>query len=409
MTTSDRPWSDLARAAADAPSCRSLHLVGGPVRDGLLGWPLDRLVDVDTVVEGDALEVADLLHRHAGGELVVHERFGTATWTPSDLPITVDVITARSEAYPSPGALPEVEPASLESDLRRRDFTVNAMARRLWPEPAWELVDPLGGGRDLAAGLLRIHHDDSFRDDPTRILRLARFAVRLELREEPATRRALDRAIRSDAGTFDTVSGERLMAEWERICAEPDPPAVARWLAARGVAAPLGLHVGGARGQAALQRLHEAAARLEGPWDAELALAALLSGGDVDRAAERLGVQGRLRARLAELASTCGLAPAVLTAVDPGVLDDVLFDTTRRQRSLLEAACPETADVLRWYEREVVGRSAPLDGDDLLEAGMAQGPAVGEALRRVRRAWLRGEVADRAGALTLLGLAPEDR
>ncbi len=407
MTRPDRLWDALASAAADSPDCGSLHLVGGPVRDALLGASLERITDLDTVVEGDAVSVAGLLHGRLGGELVVHERFRTATWRPEGGAVSVDLITARRERYAHPGALPDVEAADLEADLRRRDFTVNAIARRLWPEPRWELVDPLGGGADLAQGLLRILHDRSFIDDPTRILRLARFAVRLELREEPSTRRALDLALRRD-DPFAGVSGERLMGEWERVCAEPDPPGTTRWLLARGVAAPLGLDAGGASGQATLLRLWEAHLRDGGPWDPELALAALLSGGSVERAASRLGLEGRARQGLAALTEVAGLARVLLGNLDPVAIDERLERTTRRSRRLMEASCPETTEAIRWYEREVVGCPMPVDGDDLVRAGVAEGPAVGEALRRVRRAWLLDEVTDRAGALALLGLSPED-
>jgi tRNA nucleotidyltransferase (CCA-adding enzyme) len=308
-----------------------------------------------------------------------------------------------------PGALPEVEAAPLEEDLRRRDFTVNAMALRLWPEPGWQLFDPLGGRRDLASGLIRIHHARSFLDDPTRILRLARLAVRLDLREEPGTRRALDRALGSAGDVFGTISGERIRAEWELLCEEPDPPAVARWLVARGGARSLGLDAGGQRGLAALQRLHEASTRSEGAWDAELALAALLAGGSTDRAGRRLGLSGRRLARLVDLAGVGRLASTVLRARGALQLDEALSCTGPRHRCLLVAAWPETATALRWYENEVAGRPALLDGDDLLAAGLPEGRSLGEALRRVRRAQLRGDVTGKHEALALLGLAPEDR
>ena len=408
LTTPDRLWHDLARAAADAPACRSLHLVGGPVRDRELGLPLHGIADVDTVVEGDAVEVARLLHSRHGGQLAVHERFGTATWLPSDRPVTVDIVTARTERYASPGALPDVEPASLLADLRRRDFTINSMALRLWPEPGWQLVDPLGGREDLSKGLLRIHHARSFVHDPTRVLRLARLAVRLELREEPATRRALDELLGGTGDAFGAVSGGRLWAEWDLLCREPDPPAVARWLAARGVARCLDLDVGGQRGQAAIQRLHEAHASTRGPWDPELALAALVAGGSAERAARRLGLTGRALARLVELAGVGSLSSAVLRAVDASQLDEALGSAGPRHRSVLEAGWPETAEALRWYEEHVASRRAPLDGGDLLQAGLAEGPEVGQALRRVRAAWLRGEVTCRAEALALLGLPPSE-
>ena len=149
------------------------HLVGGPVRDWLLGLPIH---DLDVVVEGDAPALARALARALDGKVIVHHRFGTATVTVGKA--SIDLVTARKETYPYPGALPEVQPATLADDLARRDFTVNAMALPLGGARD-VLVDPLGGDADLKSGTIRIIHGGSFRDDPTRMFRAARYEQRL--------------------------------------------------------------------------------------------------------------------------------------------------------------------------------------------------------------------------------------
>ncbi|MQA74496.1 MAG: hypothetical protein GEU88_09195, partial [Solirubrobacterales bacterium] len=193
------------RAAAEAAGVRA-HLVGGSVRDLLLGR--DR-ADLDLVVDGDHMALA----RALGGELRVHDRFGTATVATAGGP--VDVARARAESYAHPGALPRVRPSGLEADLARRDFTVNAMAVAL-ARPG-ELLDPLGGLEDLRCGTLRVLHEGSFADDPTRALRAARYATRLDLDPDPATLAGIRGA------DLATVSADRVEAELRRLAREERP------------------------------------------------------------------------------------------------------------------------------------------------------------------------------------------
>ena len=180
----------LARLRAQPRAARLLdalagvegaHLVGGAVRDVLLGG---EAVDLDVVVEGDAAAAARTAAERLGGRVREHERFGTATVEADDL--AFDVARARRERYPRPGALPEVEPASLEEDLLRRDFTVNALAVALGPPAPGTLHAAPQSREDLEARRLRVLHDGSFLDDPTRLLRLVRYATRLRFAIEPA-------------------------------------------------------------------------------------------------------------------------------------------------------------------------------------------------------------------------------
>ncbi len=177
-------------------------------------------LDLDLVVEGDAAAFASSL----GGELKVHDRFGTSTVTLDGF--SYDIARARRETYAHPGALPDVAPAPLAEDLERRDFTVNALALALAGDRAGELTSVPTALEDLDARRLRVLHDRSFIDDPTRLFRLVRYATRLGFEIEPHTRALVDRAIAD--GALGTVSGPRVGAELRLLAREPDPVARAR-------------------------------------------------------------------------------------------------------------------------------------------------------------------------------------
>jgi len=195
---------DAFEALKDEPH---VYLVGGAVRDELLGRPPK---EYDFVVEGDAIAVARRAAERLDGELTVHERFGTATVrTGTD---SFDLTSARTETYAHPGALPTVTlGASIEQDLARRDFTINAMARRLADGFG---VSHLHAHDDLRDGVLRVLHDRSFADDPTRMLRMVRYAQRLGFRPHPDTAALLD------LGLLKTVSQDRVNREVRLILQE---------------------------------------------------------------------------------------------------------------------------------------------------------------------------------------------
>lgn len=192
-------------------------LVGGPVRDLLL----DRRVrDLDFVVETGADRLAGEVARRSDGSPRTHEAFLAAKVVFQDGP-PIDIINARRERYPRPGALPEVEPAEIEEDLRRRDFTVNAIAL---PLDGDSVLDPAGGTTDLGKRLIRVLHEQSFVDDPTRILRALRLATRLDFSIEDGTMTLLDEALRQ--GRLDSVSRERVWREMVLAFEEETAPAV---------------------------------------------------------------------------------------------------------------------------------------------------------------------------------------
>lgn len=204
----------------------SLYLVGGFVRDLLLNQPN---LDLDIVVEGEAIQLAQTLAKKFGGRVHAHSRFGTAKWILNEgragklaapLGAThLDFTTARTEFYAHPSALPEVEQSSIKQDLRRRDFTINTLAICLDPERYGQLLDPFGGEADLRDGILRVLHNLSFVEDPTRILRAVRFEQRFGFKMDPRTLALLKDALELLA----RVGGERVRHELELILQESAP------------------------------------------------------------------------------------------------------------------------------------------------------------------------------------------
>jgi len=191
-----------------------LYLVGGVVRDLLLGRTN---FDLDLVVEGDAINLAQQLISINPGKIITHPRFGTAKLQWSKW--SVDLATARSETYVKPGALPSVKSGSIRDDLFRRDFTINTMAIELNSSRYGELLDLYGGRSDLEYKLIRVLHEKSFIDDATRIWRALRYGQRLNFQLEPATLELLKR----DIPYLDTISGDRIRHELELILKEEYP------------------------------------------------------------------------------------------------------------------------------------------------------------------------------------------
>jgi tRNA nucleotidyltransferase (CCA-adding enzyme) len=194
------------------------YLVGGFVRSILL---VKSANDLDIIVEGDAIELGGALVKKHGGKLTSHTKFRTAVWhLPSTFKLhfsTVDLITARRETYKTPGALPTVKPSTIDDDLRRRDFTVSAMAVRLDGDHFGELLDPLGGQTDLKKKLIRILHPQSFLDDPTRIFRAVRFEQRLNFKLESSTLNLINS---ESLAVLEKLSGERIRHEFDLIFGE---------------------------------------------------------------------------------------------------------------------------------------------------------------------------------------------
>ncbi len=192
-----------------------VFLVGGPVRDLILGHSSP---DLDLAVESHARQFANAVALELDGQSVYHSRFlsGTIT-TPAG--VRLDVNQTRTETYVRPAVLPTVRPADIEADLARRDFSINAMALDLTPSSFGLVIDPLDGRRDLSRRQIRVLHDQSFQDDPTRIYRAIRFAVRLGFDIEPRTLELLRMTVQQE--TLARLTPERVLYELRLVCREP--------------------------------------------------------------------------------------------------------------------------------------------------------------------------------------------
>lgn len=345
------PELEAVQKQAEEP----VYLVGGAVRDLLLGHPR---ADVDLVVEGDAAALAERL----GGAVAEHERFGTVKVEVEGH--EVDVAAARTETYPAPGSLPVVAPAeSVESDLSRRDFTINAMAIPLDGEA--RLIDPHGGEGDLERGLLRVLHLRSFEDDPTRAIRAARYAARFGFALEPETERLLR------AADLCTVSADRRRAELKRLAGEASAHRGYELLAEWGL---IELREGGLELMRAVDELLEREHWAEfAPREEALISAALGPAGGEELLAS-------------------------MWPPSPGEGVEVA-----EQRDPVELALARAmgADWIEHYLTAWSKLKLKIDGNDLIAAGVPEGPAVGRGLRAARRGRLEGKIFSREQELAV--------
>ncbi|MCC6299207.1 MAG: CCA tRNA nucleotidyltransferase [Anaerolineales bacterium] len=377
-----------------------LYLVGGSVRDLMLGRPI---VDLDLTLEGDAIKLGRVLVKKYGGDLTAHEKFFTATWflkSPirraerSDSEVeasslkSLDFASARRETYSHPGALPTVTKSTLDDDLRRRDFTINAMAIRVDGARFGELHDPLGGQKDLENKLIRILHPNSFIDDPTRMFRAVRYAVRYGFEIEPETLKLVnDESLK----ILSSLSGERLRHEFDLIFVEADYPSMLARLADMKILSAIGA-----------PNFNESYASLIDELPEEPL------GVEVDRVT--LGyllwlvdsASPKIQSLSERLAFTADLTDAVLFA---STLKSRLPNLKNAKPSAWTFAL-EKYPLASIYGTYLMTNEQPLldflskwrhvkpvtTGDDLKARGLAPGPKYGEILRRLRAAWLDGEV-----------------
>jgi tRNA nucleotidyltransferase (CCA-adding enzyme) len=406
--------SEVLAALRDAPGVAAVfdalsdetgvHAVGGAVRDVLLGH---RPSEVDLVVTGDATDLARRLAGRVGGRLRVHERFKTATLELGGAHL--DLASTRRERYPRPGALPEVElGATLSEDLDRRDFTINAIAVSL---AGSELTAHPRALADLRARSLRVLHPGSFRDDPTRLIRLCRYGGRLGFDIEPSTRELLHAALEGRA--LETVSGERIGRELRLAAAEPQP-ATMRILAATGILAAILGDV--------LDDWSALAAALElCPPDGRCDLLVLAAAGVAQapvELAERLRQLAFAREEADTIVRVAGAAPVLAHDLDALAQASPSRVVARLAREPVEAVAlagalsrsPQAAATAERYLGELRRVRSELSGHDLRRAGL-RGPEVGRGLEAALSVALDSPGAGReeqlAAALAAAGRSPE--
>jgi len=373
--------SNIAQSAAALNM--PCYLVGGCVRDLSLRRPVN---DLDITVEGEAIQLGKRLVEIYGGKLTPHFKFNTAIWHLPNRAGFVDLITARKEVYEKPGALPAVTPATIEDDLRRRDFTINAMALRLDGDGFGEILDPWAGQVDLERGVIRVLHPKSFMDDPTRIFRAIRYEGRYDfLMDEETTARVNPEALK----TLHALSGERIRHELDLILDESRATVMLRRMARLGLLPAI--HPRMPEFNPTLSDFLEMETHLDIPADRRVMGYMLwfmdLSEPDVLLLANRLDFTNELTlavwaaAQLKRgLPHLAGSSPSVWTyAVEKLPLISIYaVYLVSREKALL--------DYISFW-RHVKPHTT---GNDLKARGLKPGPRYGEILEKLRAAWLDG-------------------
>jgi len=386
---------EALQGAARALGISRLALVGGVVRDQLLhqrgGRVWSGVPDLDWVVEGNAAALVAELGRQLGPERISgvqeHGAFGTVAFQLDGIPL--DLATARQEHYPAPAENPVVREGTLQADLARRDFTINAMALDL---VAGELIDLHHGQEDLASGQIRFLHTGSVQDDPTRVIRAARYAARLGFQLAKESREQIRSTIarwpwswcQDDAAlTAPPALASRLRMELERLL-EREPWPQALDLLEQWQALPL-LDAQLQRDPGRTQRLHSAR-RLGLPL-----MPALLAGAaDPVALAQRLQIPGKQQQWLKQCGALCDWLmdnPPLLQA-SPSIWSTALEQKGWQPEAVALAVTlrpKQWRPLLRWWGRWR-GIQAPQTARDLIAAGWQPGPAIGEELRRQRSA-----------------------
>ncbi|HSC49595.1 MAG TPA: hypothetical protein VLD16_04960 [Gaiellaceae bacterium] len=382
----------VLEAVADVREGDAVYLVGGTVRDILLGEPG---FDVDLAVEGDGVRFAEKLARRIGGRVRSHDAFGTAVLEHGDAE-RVDVVTARRERYDAPAALPVVEPGTIDDDLARRDVTINAMAASLADDAFGRLVDPFHGRDDLEARTIRVLHDRSFVDDPTRIFRAIRYASRYGFALEEHTLALARDAIES--GLVARLTPARLRDELVLLLDEPQAAESIRQLGALGPESLRATHDQAAALFERLRALRDEYALAIPSWRLGLEALSREVDEEVQTALESLALR-RQDAR----------AVAAAVNVGPRLAEELRAPRTPAEVVALAEPYPEDAPLmalalaespaLREYFERLRGVRLEVDGTDLAELGLEESPRVGEVLGELRRRKLNGELDGRESEL----------
>ncbi len=375
-----------------------LFLAGGAVRDLLLGRPV---LDVDLLLEGDATVLATELAQGEDAQLTLHKPFLTASLHWPDL--SMDLTTARRESYARAGMLPDIQPGNLKDDLRRRDFSINAMAISLNPADYGLLIDFYGGLEDLNNKLVRILHDQSFSDDATRLWRAVRYEQRLGFHIEEGTQKLLER----DLPMLATISGERIWYEMECAFGETLPEKVFIRASELGILAYLDTNL---RGGGWLSAWFEDARRLSLPQKPTTGLYLTLLTYKLDTvASEKIRCYLNLNKTLArtlhdsqkiktfheELSEKERQPSAIYLHLQSYSEDAIITNLIACEAANVRLSIQRYMDELRYVKTS-------LNGDDLIALGMKQGPRIKLLLGLLLNARLDGEVTTRDDELQLL-------
>jgi tRNA nucleotidyltransferase (CCA-adding enzyme) len=368
-----------------------VYLVGGVVRDLLLSYPN---FDLDLVVEGDAVKLAQQVAETSQAKLLAHHHFGTAKLRYENF--TLDLATARKETYAKPGALPTVTPGTLEDDLVRRDFSINAMAISLASNNYGELVDPYQGKNDLEHCLIRILHPESFSDDATRILRAVRYEQRLGFELEAQTAELLKR----DTPMLDTISGDRIRHELELIFKEKQPELVIKRLGELGVLPRISPFL---KGDGCIVEKFDKARRLKKPTQLPslyfCLLIYLFNERGIEQFLARLNIPAKLsRAMRDTLRLKTSLPLLDKSSLKPSEIYYLLreYEPLAIQANALASDSAMVNHHLQLFLKKLRYVRTSLDGEELKRLGISAGPEMGKILQMLHKAKLDEEVRTRA-------------
>jgi tRNA nucleotidyltransferase (CCA-adding enzyme) len=370
---------------------QKLYMVGGVVRDLLL----ERVnLDIDLVVEGDAIKLAEEITRINHAKVIPHPRFGTAKiqWGKRN----IDVATARAETYASPGALPTVKPGTIIDDLARRDFTINTMAIELNPRHFGQLIDLHGGRNDLKQRLIRVLHEKSFIDDATRIWRAVRYEQRLDFNIEPSTLLLLNR----DIDRLDTISGDRIRRELELVLSEELPEKSLRRADELGVLARLHPSL---KGDDWLAETFARALEMCQPDSPhpQLYLALLfyrLTLKEAENLISYLHLPGMSSQVIRDTMAVKDSMEALLVhGLPPSQVYHILhgYSLTALTACSIATGSPAAAEHIELYLNVLRHVNPVLSGGDLKKMGIPEGPRIKEILQTLREARLDGKINSR--------------
>ncbi len=368
-----------------------VYLVGGIVRDMLLGYAN---FDIDLVVEGNAVKLAQQVAETSRAKLLAHRRFGTAKLRYEKF--TLDLATARKETYAKPGALPTVTPGTLKDDLFRRDFSINAMAISLASNDYGELIDSYDGESDLEHHLIRILHPESFSDDATRILRGVCYEQRFGFGFETETAHLLER----DIPMLDTVSGDRIRHELEHIFEEERPELVIKRLGELGVLHGISPSF---RSDGWIADRFDRARRLKELAQLPSLYFCLLIYSFSEKGIEQLLVHLNIPAKLSRaVRDTLRIKDRLPLLDQPSLKPSEIYYLLQEYEPLAiqaNAIASESATIhhqVQLFLNKLRYVRTSLDGEELKELGISAGPEMGKVLRILHRAKLDGEVKTRA-------------
>ncbi len=366
-----------------------LYIVGGSVRDLVLGR---RLNDFDLTVEGDAIKLAYSLASKHGGGVTAHTKFGTAKWfLPENLKTdhdTLDLISARSETYTHPAALPTVKSGSISHDLHRRDFTINALAIRLDGSHFGELRDDLDGMDDLQKGIVRVLHPRSFIDDPTRMYRAVRYEGRygFKIAEDTLTLIPDARAL------VEKLSAQRIRHELDLILEESNAAFMLARLDALDLLSVIHPVLSNFK-QSNLATLKSDDPALQNRNSRWILWLMHLTDQEIEFLNQRL----HFTADLLKILRSASLLNANLNAVvglKPSQIVELLESYSHKALEVVSSAAQdeEIRNILTKYLSEWWYLKPKTTGHDLKKRGIPPGPKYTEILRHLRAAWLDGEV-----------------